>query len=770
MVLQTRWNIVLEGVVQGVGFRPFIYNLAKERGLSGYVYNDTRGAVVEVEGNVSSLEEFFSAVKTDLPVNASLENISCSVVPVKGQTGFSITSSLADGKGHALIAPDSPTCDDCVKELFQPSDRRYLYPFINCAHCGPRFTIIRGVPYDREQTTMSVFRMCPGCLREYQDPGNRRFHAQPNACAQCGPKVNLLDAKGGNVIAADPIPEAANLIGQGSIIAIKSLGGYQLACDAFNEAAVNRLRKRKRRWDKPFALMAPDLEAVRNLCFVNPQEESVLQSSICPIVLLRKKDPSPAANSVAPGQKFLGIMLPYTPLHHILMKAVGAFVVMTSGNLSDEPIAYKDEEAINRLKGIADYFMTYDREIHMRADDSISRVLMGRELLLRRARGYVPQPLTLPFVFAKPILACGGHFKNTFCLAKNRHAFMSHHIGDLENYETLKSFQEGVDHFQNLFDVKPEVVAHDLHPDYLSTQYAFQLKGVTRIGVQHHHAHIASCMAEHGLGNSPVIGVAFDGSGYGTDGTIWGGEFLVADYRDFLRAAHLEYFPLPGGESAIREPWKITAAVLNLVYGQEFQKLEIDFVKRLDPKTLRVLLRMIDRGVNCPLTSSMGRLFDAVASLLGLRDTINYEGQAAIELEMIADETCDESYPWNINLAGLPIVAGIKELIKAIVKDLINRTPSSLISAKFHNSVVDMTVSVCVEIRRTKGLNEAALSGGVFQNAFILTRLVPRLKNLGFKVYVPTKVPPNDGGISLGQAAVANARLTENGTQYTKEG
>ena len=347
---------------------------------------------------------------------------------------------------------------------------------------------------------------------------------------------------------------------------------------------------------------------------------------------------------------------------------------------------------------------------------------------------------------------------------------MSHHIGDLENYETLKSFQEGVDHFQNLFDVKPEVVAHDLHPDYLSTQYAFQLKGVTRIGVQHHHAHIASCMAEHGLGNSPVIGVAFDGSGYGTDGTIWGGEFLVADYRDFLRAAHLEYFPLPGGESAIREPWKITAAVLNLVYGQEFQKLEIDFVKRLDPKTLRVLLRMIDRGVNCPLTSSMGRLFDAVASLLGLRDTINYEGQAAIELEMIADETCDESYPWNINLAGLPIVAGIKELIKAIVKDLINRTPSSLISAKFHNSVVDMTVSVCVEIRRTKGLNEAALSGGVFQNAFILTRLVPRLKNLGFKVYVPTKVPPNDGGISLGQAAVANARLTENGTQYTKEG
>lgn len=770
MVLKTRWNIILEGVVQGVGFRPFIYNLARERGLSGYVCNDTHGAVVEVEGKVSSLEKFLSAVKTDLPANASLENISCRVVPIKGQTGFSIISSLASDKRRALIAPDTPTCGDCVKELFDSSDRRFLYPFINCTHCGPRFTIIRDVPYDRERTTMSVFRMCPDCLREYRDPNNRRFHAQPNACPKCGPKVNLLDAKGENVIGVDPIAEAASLIAQGSIIAIKSLGGYQLACDAFNGTSVNRLRKRKHRWDKPFALMAPDLEAVKKLCFVNPQEESLLQSSMCPIVLLRKKEPSPVADSVAPGHKFLGIMLPYTPLHHIFMRAVGTFFVMTSGNLSDEPIAYKDEECFNRLKGIADYFVTHDREIHMRTDDSVSRILMGRELLLRRARGYVPQPITLPFAFVKPILACGGHFKNTFCLGKNHHAFMSHHIGDLENYETLKSFQEGVDHFQNLFDVKPEVVAHDLHPDYLSTQYAFQLKGVARIGIQHHHAHIASCMAEHGLENGPVIGVAFDGTGYGTDGTIWGGEFLVADYRDFLRAAHLEYFPLPGGDSAIREPWKTATAVLNYVYGQQFEELEIDFVKRLDPKARQVLRRMMDSGVNSPLTSSMGRLFDAVASLLGLRDTINYEGQAAIELEMIADETCYESYPWNIDMAGFPILVGIKGLIKAIVEDLLERKPSSLVAAKFHNSLVDMTVSVCDEIRRTKGLNEVVLSGGVFQNAFLLTQLVPRLKEFGFKVYVPTKVPPNDGGISLGQAVIANARLIENETQYTKEG
>ncbi len=770
MVLKTRWNIVLEGVVQGVGLRPFIYNLARERGLSGYVCNDTHGAVIEVEGKVSTLEEFLSAVKTDLPANASLEKIGRRDIPLKGESGFSILNSLASEERRALIAPDTPTCEECIKELFDPSNRRYLYPFLNCTHCGPRFTIIRDVPYDRMQTTMSVFQMCADCLREYEDPENRRFHAQPNACPKCGPKVNLLDSKGESVMGCNPVAEATRLIRQGSIIAIKSLGGYQLACDAFNQTAVSRLRIKKYRWDKPFALMARDMDAVKKLCFVGPEEEALLTSLKNPICLLKKKETGQVAESVAPSQKTLGLMLPYTPLHHILLKQSETVLVMTSGNYSENPIEYKDEEAIHSLNGIADYFLIHDREIHMRADDSVSRIILGKELILRRARGYTPHPVGVIAPFVKPILACGGHFKNTFCLGKDRHAFVSHHIGDLENYETLKSMQEGIEHFQNLFDIKPEVVAYDLHPDYLSTQYALKIENIQKIGVQHHHAHIASCMAEHGLNKGPVIGVAFDGAGYGTDGTIWGGEFLVADYRGFFRAAHLKYVPMPGGEAAIREPWRIAAACLHQIYGEKWERLEIDFVKRLEFKRLRIIQQMMDKNLNCPLTSSMGRLFDAVASLLGIRDSVNYEGQAAVELENLADETCIESYPWDTLFKGFPLVVDIDTLVKAIVTDIINEIPASIISSKFHNSLVEMIVSVCSSIRKRKGLSRVVLSGGVFQNAFLLTRVVPRLEMNGFQVYVPQKVPPNDGGISLGQAIIANARVAEDKNPIPIEG
>ena len=758
-VSRKRRRILVEGIVQGVGFRPFIYGLATKLNLSGHVCNDTRGAVIEVEGETSTLDDFLDSMRTNSPPLASLDRIGCQEIPLKKQSGFSILASLAGEERRALTSPDAPTCGDCLQELFDPKDRRFLYPFINCTNCGPRFTIIQDVPYDRKRTTMSVFPMCPDCFGEYEDPRNRRFHAQPNACPECGPRVNLLDRQGQTVAGADPIAAAARLLKEGAIVAVKGLGGYQLACDVSNEAAVAHLRKKKHRWDKPFALMTQEMDTLRRLCFVDPEEEALLKSSRCPIVLLKKKKPSQVAASVAPGQRTLGVMLPYTPLHHILMREVGRELVMTSGNFSDEPIAYKDDDAFRRLKGIADYFLVHNREIHMRTDDSVSRVVMGQELILRRARGYVPQPITMPAAFVKPILACGAHLKNTFCLGKGSHAFVSHHIGDLENYETFQSFQEGIEHFQNLFEIQPEVVAYDLHPDYLSTRYAHKLEGVTKIGVQHHHAHIASGMAEHGLSGT-VIGVAFDGTGYGTDNTIWGGEFLVADYLDFRRAAHLEYVPLPGGEAAIREPWRSAAACLTLAYGKDMEGLEIDFVKRLDLKRWRILQTMMDRGLNCPLASSMGRLFDAVASLLGIRDAINYEGQAAVELEMIAEETCPESYPWSITPGDFPIAIGVQELIRAIVEDIFRGKPAPHISAKFHNSLVEMIVSVCGLIREREGLECVVLSGGVFQNAFLLTRLLPRMESRGFRVLVPKKFPPNDGGISLGQAAIANARIS----------
>jgi hydrogenase maturation protein HypF len=538
---------------------------------------------------------------------------------------------------------------------------------------------------------------------------------------------------------------------------VKGLGGYHLACDAFNNDAVSRLRRRKHREDKPFALMAPDIETVKALCLVDDAEEALLLSRKRPIVLLRQRVSNPVAREVAPGHRYLGFMLPYSPLHYLLLREMGSPIVLTSGNISDEPIAYEDGDALRRLAGIADYYLIHNREIHMRADDSVTRVVNGREMLIRRSKGYVPSPITMPAAFAEQTLACGAHLMNTFCLGKGRYAFVSHHIGDLENYETLSSFEEGIEHFKRLFDIEPKVVAYDLHPEYQSTKYAMKLDGVTKIGVQHHHAHIASCMAEHGL-SGPVIGVAFDGTGYGSDGTVWGGEWLVGDYTDFVRVAHLEYVPLPGGEQAIREPWRLAAAWLYQVYGDEMEALEIDFVRRLEGRPWPLLKQMIQRSINSPLASSMGRLFDAVSSLLGVRDTINYEGQAAVALEMIADDGCEDIYPFGIT-DGQPMVLQGRDILRGAVNDVLAGVKTSQISTKFHNTIAAAIKEICLRVRQQQGLKVVVLSGGVFQNVSIVERAVRELASVGFEVCMPSKVPPNDGGIALGQAAIANARV-----------
>jgi hydrogenase maturation protein HypF len=753
--------IRVHGQVQGVGFRPTVWRLAHEQGVSGQVLNDGEGVLIQAWGKLESLNTFLFRLREEAPRLARIDSIDR--MAINGQippVDFNIIDSVK-GPVQTGVLADAATCLACLEETIDLTSRRYRYPFTNCIHCGPRFSIIEKIPYDRKRTTMADFAMCGDCAKEYADPDNRRFHAQPNACPVCGPSVELLDAKGRMISAMVPILEAANLLQKGLIVAVKGMGGYQLACSGINEKAVSRLRNRKYRWDKPFALMAKDMRQVRQLCQVSLDEETLLTSVRNPIVLLQKKELSPVADSVAPGQRTLGVMLPGTPLHHLLMREVGDTLVMTSGNISDEPIAFRDKEAFYRLKDVTDFYLSHNRPIHMRTDDSVARIFRGEEFLVRRARGYAPNPIRVPESFLRPILACGGHFKNTFCLGKGPTATISHHIGDLENYESLTSFKEGIEHFKNLLEIKPEVVAFDLHPDYLSTQYARQLEGVKKIAVQHHHAHIASCMADHGLKNETGIGVAFDGTGYGTDGAIWGGEFLLADYREFVRAAHLEYIPLPGGSAAIREPWRSAAVCLHHVYGDGMEALNIDFIKKLDKKKWQVLKQMMRNNQNCPPSSSMGRLFDAVASLLGIRDNITYEGQAAIELEQLADESCSDSYTWGDVAGDSPMIVGIQTLIKAVVDDILQGTAVSKISARFHNSVVDMTVSVCHRIRHKTGLERVVLGGGVFQNRFLLNRLVSKLEGNDFRVFIPRRVPVNDGGISLGQAVIANARCRQ---------
>jgi hydrogenase maturation protein HypF len=763
-----RRRFIVQGIVQGVGFRPFIYSQALRWGLVGFVLNDSIGVTIEVEGTDEALAGFQRALREEAPPLAHIDSITTETVPLCHEPTFTIAHSQARSERHALISPDTSTCDDCLREVFDPTDRRYRYPFTNCTNCGPRFTIVQDVPYDRDKTTMRVFPMCPRCQAEYDDPLNRRFHAQPNACPVCGPQVRLQAWSGLTIDGTNPIIAAARALAAGAILAIKGLGGYHLACDALNATTVRRLRQSKHREAKPFALMVPDVETARRLCLVGDSEAALLQSRRRPIVLLKMLPDCPVASEVAPAYDTLGLMLPYTPLHHLLLRSYAEVclsggpvaLVMTSGNLSDEPIAYKDDDARTRLASIAEGMLTHNREIHMRCDDSVMRIIAGGEQFFRRSRGYAPEPIALAFDPPVPLLACGGHLKNTFCLSKGRQAFVGHHIGDLENLETLTSFRQGIEHFQQLFDITPEAIAYDMHPEYLATKYALDADIPQKIAVQHHHAHIASVLAEHGL-MEPVIGVAADGTGYGTDGAIWGCEIMVADLLDFDRQAHLAYVPLPGGEQAVRQPWRMAATYLAQAYGEDFLALDIPFVQQLDQSSWRVLSQMARKHINSPATSSLGRLFDAVAALLSIRSHVLYEGQAAIEMEVLANTVhTSTTYPYSFAIHGeKPALLDVAPLIRAIVSDIQQGIPIPQIAARFHLSIAELLAQACFVVRQQTGLKIVALSGGVFQNRILLEHLIARLETMAFQVYINRRVPPNDGGISLGQLAVAAARL-----------
>ena len=775
-------SISVRGIVQGVGFRPFVYGLAVKHDLKGWVYNTSEDVKIEVEGAAEAIKQFERDLRTKGPPLAHIENIAIRYHPPRGYEKFEIRQSQAQAGRYQLISPDVATCRACLGELLHPEDRRYRYPFTNCTNCGPRFTIIEGMPYDRPKTTMRYFQMCPLCQAEYDNPLDRRFHAQPNACPKCGPQVQLVDNQGNLINDSNPIAEASRLLKQGKIVAIKGLGGFLLACDATNDSAVRALRRRKKRPSKPFAVMVASVDEAKRHCYVLPEEEELLTSTQSPIVLMIWREVSCVSREVAPNLWFLGIMLPYTPLHHILLRDTGRPLVMTSGNLSEEPIARDNDEALRRLSGIADYFLIHNRDIYSRYDDSVAMVERGAGQLVRRARSYAPYPIHLPFR-TRQALGCGAEEKNTFCLTRDNYAFLSQHVGDMENVETLDHFDNTLSLYKKLFHIEPEVIAHDLHPDYLATKYARESgeSGIKLVPVQHHHAHIASCLADNGL-ESPVIGVALDGTGMGTDGNVWGGEFLVADYRSFRRAGHLEYLPLPGGAAAIKKPYRIAIsyiltllgedalsaviATLNEVKGKRSQLASIGQVSQVE---IEVIKRQIERKINSPLTSSMGRLYDAISALLGVRGEIDYEGQAAVELEMAAYPSviamgvsneamsdAEESYLYRIVAdQGMRIVR-LRDLFSAVIEELGEGVSRERISVKFHNTVARMIDEMCQLIANETAITRVALSGGVFQNRLLLRKTVSLLERSGFQVFTHKQVPCNDGGISLGQTVVAN--------------
>jgi hydrogenase maturation protein HypF len=764
-----RRAISIEGVVQGVGFRPYVYGLASRLNLRGFVKNRSGGVVIEVEGDSHSLNSFLCVIGESAPRLARIDTIKWEQQSPLGDREFRIDSSDREAAAGVYISPDIAVCDDCLRELFDPADRRFHYPLLNCTNCGPRFTIVKAAPYDRANTTMAAFAMCEACQAEYDDPANRRFHAQPTACPVCGPSLRLVAADENTANTGNPLASFVNSLQEGKIGALKGLGGYHLVCDAANPEAVKSLRSRKHRDEKPFAIMVRDLAAAQLICEVSSEESALLAAPARPIVLVRRLPSAAVAAEVAPGNPHLGVMLPYTPLHHLIADALGSTpLVMTSGNRSDEPIAYEDSYAWDRLKGIADVFLLHNRPIHVRCEDSVTRVVAGQELPVRRSRGYAPAPLRLPMSCPWPILATGGQLKATFALGRDQIAFVSHHLGDLDDYRAFRQFEHDIALYERLFEIEPRQLAHDLHPDYASTHYARERAGrnapgsadaVVLVPVQHHHAHVASCMAEHGL-TEPVIGVAFDGTGYGTDGTIWGGEFLVGDYTSFRRAAHLRTVGMPGGDQAIREPWRMAIAHLRDA-GINCGAL----AERLDPAAIRTIDQMLARGINTPMTSSAGRLFDAVAALAGLRLRTSYEGQAAMELEWRANDVTDDgAYPFALEevsqngSAEATLRIDTRPLVREVAADAANGKCPGVISRRFHNGLVEMIAAVCDRIRQSSRLDAVVLSGGVFLNALLTAKVIARLADDGFRVYRHRLVPPNDGGLAFGQLAVAAAR------------
>jgi hydrogenase maturation protein HypF len=764
-----RRHIRVSGVVQGVGFRPYIYRLAKEEHLCGNISNDTAGVTIEIEGPQANVDSFLRRLPLEAPPLAHITSMDAQDADCRGDRDFKITQS--DARGHVVtqIPADAATCDDCLREVLDPADRRYRYPFTNCTNCGPRFTITRSIPYDRPQTSMASFAMCAACRAEYDDPLNRRFHAQPNACWDCGPRLWITDSQGRKMKAPDAVSETISRLVAGDIVAIKGVGGFHLAVDATNNAAVERLRQRKHRYGKPLAIMLPDLAAAETYCDCSGAA-SLLLSVQRPIVLMRKKEKLQIAESVAPGIPWLGVFLPYTPLHHLLfvdgrLKAL----VMTSANLSEEPIAIENAESLGRLGEIADAFLFHDREILQRCDDSVLTIVGARQQILRRARGYVPLPIDLP-IDSPPLLAVGGHLKNVFCLASGRNAYQSQHLGDLENLTGLEFFGEALAHLERTFEIAPQAIAHDLHPGYTSTQWA-KRQGLSLIGVQHHHAHIASCMAESSI-VEPVIGIALDGTGFGTDGNVWGGEVLIASLLGFERFAHLQYVAMPGSAAAIREPWRMAFGHLRAALGEEVMEPRMLELLGASEREAKLLDRMIERKVNSPLTSSCGRLFDAVAALIMGRRVVDYEAQAAIELEGAATgyADCEEDDSYRLTIVA-PSTEGSQcwllapdTMWRELMRDIQLGVAKPVMSMRFHAGVANGYCQLAIEARKRSGVEQVCLSGGVFHNALLYRLLSAGLREAGFEVFSQSRVSPGDGGLSYGQAAVAAALLARGGS------
>jgi len=749
-----RLTLHIKGIVQGVGFRPFVYHIARQLELVGFVLNHSQGVQVEVEGSDERLEDFLDQLQHNPPPLAVIDEVLVVSCPLQGEQEFSIKYSTEQAVKRAWVSPDVGMCLACEQEVKNPADRRYGYAFTNCTHCGPRYSIIKDVPYDRVATTMADFPMCKACQAEYDDPEDRRFHAQPNACAFCGPHYHLRSVAG-ELTYDDVFNKARHLVARGKILAVKGIGGYHLVCDAYNEQAVTELRSRKIREDKPFAVMCGSLQAVYRLCDVSEREEQLLTSTARPIVLLKKKTTCPLAASIAPSNPYLGVMLPYAPVHVLLLQPDDVWV-MTSANVSDEPIVYEDQEAVDRLSGIADSFLIHNRMIYRPSDDSVVRVLMDKQSVLRRSRGFAPTPLKLSRDNPS-ILAVGAEVKNAFCLTQGHFAFMSSHIGDLENLVTYESYLASIVHYQKLFDIQPELVAYDLHPEYLATKYALSLP-TRKIGVQHHHAHIASVLAEHSL-SEPVIGVAFDGTGYGSDGALWGGEFLIVDGCAYTRAGHCQYIALPGGALAIKEPWRLAAWVLYNIYGNEFANLNIDLTRQL-PRGWQLMMDATGKGLNAPLSSSAGRLFDIAAGILGIGSVIHYEGQAAVELELSAQDLRGQVLPYAISNEH-PRILDFMPTFAAMAEAFVQGENKNFLAASFHATVAHAVVDMVRCISHDTGVTTVALSGGVWQNRLLFTQVVGMLQQEGYRVYSNQQVPLNDGGIALGQAFVAGLQRME---------